>query len=159
MMRMTLCVLLLCGSAAWADPLSEMAGAWSGSGWARETLDGPKESIRCRLDNTYDADVIAIKGRCAVPGRKLTLSGEIKRDGASDKISGHWFNPDGLGSVRISGVQRGDIIAFTFRAKDPETGHDIAQNVEWRVSPDALHLRAADRANPDALMSDIAFTR
>jgi hypothetical protein len=90
---------------------------------------------------------------------KPTLSGEIKSDAGSEEITGHWFNPDGLGSVRIKGVQRGDILAFTFRAKDPETGRDIAQDVEWRVSSDGLRLRATDRSNPDAMMSDISFKR
>jgi hypothetical protein len=159
MMRIVTCALLVLSVAALADPMAEMQGAWNGSGWARETPDGPQETVRCRLKNTYDADVLTIKGRCAVPGRKLTLSGEIKSDAGSEEITGHWFNPDGLGSVRIKGVQRGDILAFTFRAKDPETGRDIAQDVEWRVSSDGLRLRATDRSNPDAMMSDISFKR
>jgi hypothetical protein len=138
-----------------------MQGVWSGSGWAREAVQGPKETVRCRLSNAYDdkTRALTISGRCVVPGRKLTLSGEMRSAVGSDKISGFWFNPDGLGSVNISGVTRGNIVGFTFRARDPETSADIAQNVEWRVDGDRLHLRATDRAQPDIMMSDIVFTR
>ena len=159
MMRFITCAWLLLSGSALADPMAGMQGAWSGAGWARETLGGPQETVRCRLKNVYDANTLMIKGRCVVPGRKLTLSGEIRREAGSEKITGHWFNPDGLGSVRINGVQRDDILAFTFRATDPETGRDIAQNVEWRVSSNGLRLRATDRTNPNAMMSDITFSR
>lgn len=157
MLRVLAAVLTAFGGPMVAEPLSEMQGAWSGSGWARETTTGPKEAVRCRLKNTYEAGALTVSGRCVVPGRKIALAGEIREIGG--KISGHWFNPDGLGSVRISGVQQSDVIAFTFRAKDPETGADIAQNVEWRVMGDDLWLRATDRANPSIMMSDITFTR
>lgn len=151
---------LLC-SAAGADPLSDMQGAWSGSGWARETPSGPKEALRCRLTNTYDARALAlsVSGRCVAAGRKIALAGEIKGRAGSKQITGHWFNPDGLGSVRLSGVQRGDVIAFTFNAKKPETGRDLAQNVEWRVQETLLHLRSSDRSNPEVMMSEITFSR
>ncbi len=92
-------------------------------------------------------------------GQKITLSGEIRGKSGSDKISGHWFNPDGLGSVRISGVRRGDVVAFTFKAKDPETGDALAQNVEWRVGTDSLRLRATDRADAGIMLSDLTFAR
>ncbi|MGB7316638.1 MAG: hypothetical protein WBC85_01590 [Planktotalea sp.] len=157
-----LTVLLgLTGAPVMADALADMQGTWSGSGWAREAASGPKEAVRCRIKNSYDegARALSVSGRCVVPGRKIALAGEIKGNGGSAQISGHWFNPDGLGSVRISGLQQADLIAFTFRAKDPETGAVIAQNVEWRVSAQGLHLRATDRADPGVKMSDIAFTR
>ncbi len=156
MLRVVAFIVAL-ASPALADPLADMQGAWSGSGWARETVSGPKEAVRCRLKNTYEAGALTVSGRCVVPGRKIALAGEIRAAGS--KISGHWFSPDGLGSVRISGVQQGDVIAFTFRAKDPDTGADIAQNVEWRVTGEGLHLRASDRADPSIMMSDITFSR
>ena len=51
------------------------------------------------------------------------------------------------------------ILAFLVRAKDPETGRQIAQYVEWRIDGASVHLRAFDRANPSLIMSDIRFTR
>lgn len=156
-----LAVFSLVSSMAHADVLMDMQGAWSGSGWARETLAGPKETLRCRLNNTYDesARALTVKGRCVASGRKIALSGEMRASADSDKITGHWFNPDGLGSVRISGFQRGDVVGFTFRVKHPDTGADVAQNVEWRVGIDALRLRSTDRVRPEVMMSDISFTR
>lgn len=159
MKRIVTCAWLFLGGSALADPMADMQGVWSGFGWARETLGVPQETVRCRLKNVFEANTLTIKGRCVVPGRKLTLSGEIRREAGSEKITGHWFNPDGLGSVRINGIRRDDILAFTFRATKPETGRDIAQNVEWRVSPDGLRLRATDRMDPNAMMSDITFSR
>ncbi|MEN8936275.1 hypothetical protein [Planktotalea arctica] len=159
-MRRVLSAVLagLCSSVA-AEPLADMQGAWSGSGWARETPEGPKETVRCRMENTYESNVLTVSGRCVAAGQKLALAGEIKGKAASEQITGHWFNPDGLGFVRISGVRRGAVIAFTFAAIHPETGVDIAQNVEWRVGEQGLRLRASDRTDPRITMSDIAFTR
>jgi len=77
----------------------------------------------------------------------------------AEGITGRWSNPDGIGSVRIDGIQRDGIVAFNFNAADPATGRDLAQNVEWRVSDGALRLRSTDRSNPDIMMSDISFGR
>ena len=151
-------VLAVLGSPALSEPLADMHGTWRGSGWARETPDGPKETLRCRMSNSYASGALTVSGRCVIAGRKIALAGEIKGKSGSDKITGHWFNPGGLGSARISGLQGADVVAYTFRAKDPETGTDLAQNVEWRVQADRMRLRATDRANPSIMMSDIIFT-
>ena len=152
-------VFLALASVGSAEPLAQMAGVWSGSGWARETKSGPKEALRCRLSNTFDAGVLTISGRCAVPSRKIALAGELRSTKNSERITGHWFNPDGLGSVSIVGVQRGDAVAFTFRAKDPKTQAEVAHNVEWRVTGDSLRMRSNDRAEPSIAMSDVTFIR
>jgi hypothetical protein len=127
-------------SVGMTEPLARMQGAWAGSGWARETPQGPPETVRCRLENSFDdaAAALSITGQCVVPGRKMVMEGQIRGHAGSDRITGEWVNLNGIGSVGISGVQRGDIVAFTFRAKDPATGRDLAQNIEFRVSDGAL---------------------
>jgi hypothetical protein len=105
------------------------------------------------------ARALTVKGRCVATGRKIALSGELRASAGSDKITGYWFNPDGLGSVYISGFQRVDALGFTFRVKHPDTGADLAQNVEWRSGANTLRLRSTDCARPDVMMSDISFTR
>ncbi|MGY9047734.1 hypothetical protein P775_03585 [Puniceibacterium antarcticum] len=157
---MAVCFALSLSNAA-ADPLGDMDGHWTGSGWARETPDGPKETVRCRLDNHFDSGQLklTVSGRCVVPGRKIRLSGEIEGKDGSDRISGHWFNPDGIGSAAISGIQRENLIAFTFRAWDPATGRNLAQNIEWRTSGTTLWLRSTDREDPEITMSDLEFSR
>ncbi|MEP5154933.1 hypothetical protein [Planktotalea sp.] len=159
MRRVLIASLLLSGGAVVAEPLAHMQGAWRGSGFARETPSGPKEAVRCRINNAFADGTLVVKGQCVVPGRKIALSGEMKGKSGSDTLTGFWFNPDGLGSTRISGVQRDDLVAFTFSAKDPKTGELVSQNVEWRVEAESLRLRSTDRADPSVLMSDVSFTR
>lgn len=154
-------VFVLTGSTAVSEPLAEMEGAWKGSGWARETPDGPKETVRCQIRNSYDnaSLTLTLKGHCVVPGRRLTLSGNIVGTDGTERITGRWSNPDGIGSARVVGIQRDNIVAFNFSAIDPNTGSNVAQNVEWRLSEGGLHLRSTDRQNPALMMSDISFNR
>jgi hypothetical protein len=153
-------LLALAPLAVAADPLPDMSGAWSGSGWARQTPDGPKEAVRCRLDNTYDpgARALTVSGKCVVPGRRIDMSGSIIGADGTDRITGRWANPEGAGSVRISGVQQDGLVAFTFSAAGPD-GRSLAQNIEWRVTGGALRLRSTDRTDPSIMMSDLTFRR
>ena len=159
-LRLAMLIFFTAGTTA-ADPLADMSGTWRGSGWARETPQGPQETVRCQIRNTYDATDTTLKlfGQCVVPGRRLTISGTLIGSDESERITGRWSNPDGIGSVRIVGIQRDGIVAFNFSATDPATGRDLAQNVEWRISESALRLRSTDRNNPDKLMSDILFSQ
>ncbi len=161
MLRKFVMFLVLTSEAALADPLADMAGSWRGSGWAKQTVDGPQETLRCRIDNSYEQATLTltITGQCIVPGRKLSLSGTLAGTEGAERITGRWSNPDGFGSARIVGVQRDGIVAFNFNAIDPGTGQTVAQNVEWRVSDNGLRLRSSDRENPDRMMSDISFDR
>lgn len=155
------CLFSILASGTLAGPLAEMEGSWTGSGWARETPQGPKEAVRCRLANVYHSGrlELAISGRCVVPGRQISLSGEITEQVGSEKISGRWSNPDGIGNARIFGVQRENVVAFTFHAIDPVTGENLAQNIEWRLSDGTLRMQASDRINSDIKMTDMTFTR
>jgi hypothetical protein len=159
--RLVVLAAIFAASAVAADPLAAMAGTWQGTGWARETPQGPQETVRCRITNSYDAPTLTLvlSGRCVVPGRQIAMSGRLTRTQDAERVTGRWYNPDGIGSVAVRGIMRGDSVAFTFSAKDPETGRDLAQNVEWRVMDNALRLRATDRADPRIAMSEISFVR
>jgi len=159
LLRLAAMIFLTTGSMAAAGPLADMDGTWRGSGWARETPQGPQETLRCQITNTYDnaSGNLTLSGQCAVPGRRLTISGTLTGTDGSERITGSWSNPDGIGSARVVGIQRGGIVAFNFSVIDPSTGRTVAQNVEWRVSDGALRLRSTDRRNPDIMMSDISF--
>jgi len=138
-----------------------MAGTWQGSGWAKQTQQGPQETVRCRINNSHDGATrtLSLSGRCVVPGRQLEISGSLTGTQGTERITGRWSNPDGIGSVRVVGIQRAGIVAFNFAATDPATGRDMAQNVEWRVSEGTLQLRSTDRKDPTLMMSDISFGR
>lgn len=159
--RLVSLILLATGSMANAGVLSDMGGAWRGSGWAKETPQGPQETVRCQITNTYDdvSDTLTLVGQCVVPGRRFTMSGTLTVTEGSERITGSWSNPDGIGSARVVGVQQDGIVAFNFSALDPATGRNVAQNVELRVSDEASRLRSTDRQNPDIMMSDISFSR
>lgn len=159
--KITFIAAIVVGSAAVADPLADMDGTWRGSGWARETQQGPQETMRCQVTNSYDAATLTLTltGQCVVPGRRLTISGTLTGAEGVERIKGRWFNPDGIGSTRIVGIQRDGIVAFNFNATDPATGRNLSQNVEWRVSDQTLRLRSTDRSDPSIMMSDITFGR
>ena len=159
MFRIACLLTLLLAPALSAEPLVQMQGNWTGSGWAREAPENPKEALRCRLKNTFDAGVLKVKGRCAASGRKVTLSGELRSKTGTDQITGHWFNPDGVGSVRLKGSQNKSSIAFTLHTNDLETGVEIARKIEWHITPEGLRLRATDYNSPKTLLSDITFMR
>ncbi len=154
-------VATIAASASLADPLAEMSGSWHGSGWARETQKAPKETVRCKITNTYNdgAQILTLEGRCIVPGRRLKISGIISAAEGSDRITGRWSNPTGLVSAPIVGIKRNGIVAFNFSATNPITGRKQSQNVEWRISNDSLRLRSSNRVDPTIMMSDISFGR
>lgn len=157
----TFLVAVLAAPVASADPLTDMQGTWRGGGWARETPQGPQETVRCTITNSYEEQTrtLTLSGKCVVPGRRLTISGILKGSADAERVTGRWFNPDGVGSTPIVGVQQDGIVAFNFSATDPATGQKLAQNVEWRVSDDALRLRSTDRNDPRIMMSDISFNQ
>lgn len=159
--KIALSVVLLAGSPAVGDPLAEMEGTWRGSGWAREMVDGPQETVRCQITNTYDvaAMTLTLAGQCVVPGRRLTISGTLTGSDGAERITGRWSNPDGIGSTQIVGLQRDGIVAFNFNALDPSTGRTHAQNVEWRLTDGGLRLRSTDRDDPSVMMSDVMFAQ
>ena len=121
----------------------------------------PQETVRCQITNAYDAanTTLTLKGQCIVPGKRLTVAGTLKGNEGSERITGRWSNPDGIGSTSIVGIRRDGLIAFNFNAIDPATGQKVAQNIEWRVTSGALRLRSTDRANPDIMISDIQFNQ
>lgn len=154
-------LLCLAASAAAADPLAQMAGTWRGAGWAKQTPQGPQETVRCQITNAYDSPsrTLTLSGQCVVPGQRLNISGTLTGSEGSERLTGRWSNPDGKGRVPVVGLQRDGIVAFNFSALDPSTGRKVAQNVEWRVSAGALRLRSTDRADPSIMLSDISFSQ
>lgn len=152
------CIFL--ASPALSDPLQDMAGTWRGTGWAKRTADSAQEPVKCRLKNTYDASArrITVAGKCVVPGRKIDMAGHIEAK-KSGTATGRWFNPDGLGSTKLTGTYTNGRILFSFRVKDPKDDTIVSQSIEWTTTSDSLRMRSADTSAPDVPMADIRFTR
>lgn len=161
MFRGLIVALITAASSAPADTLAQMEGTWRGAGWAKETLQGPQETVRCQITNSYDAQslTLTLTGQCVVPGRRLAVNGTLKGKDGTERITGSWSNPDGIGSAPVVGFQRGNIVAFNFNTIDLATGRKVAQNVEWQLVEADLRLRSTDRNHADVMMSDISFTR
>lgn len=159
--KITLFAIIMLSYPAAAEPIADLSGVWRGSGWAKETPKGPRETVRCRIENVYDNVTRRLKlsALCVVPGRKLKLSGSLQGKKGSEQISGRWSNPNGIGSVRVVGTQRGNIVSFTFKTTRAVNGRRHAQNVEWRISKDSLRLRSVERSDPNNSMSEISFSR
>ncbi|MBJ3764551.1 hypothetical protein ILP92_17590 [Maribius pontilimi] len=151
--------LSLLAAAAAADPLPDMAGDWSGSGVARRAPSSPDEAVRCRLQNTWEADNarLRVRGRCAVPGRSFDIDGALARR-PDDRLRGFWSDPEGRGQTSVVGRSEGDRVAFAFSATDPDTGIDVSQTVTWTLSGDTLRFLSRHRAE-GTVMADIRFTR
>lgn len=102
-----------------AQLFDRMRGTWSGSGTAR--FDGGRsESLRCSAYYTGSGDVLKLALRCATPGSKIEMRGQLKASGSS--VSGRWeertFNAEGAASgslgdgsvnLRISGAVSGSL--------------------------------------------------
>lgn len=160
MIVLRLSVLLACLTApASADLLPDMAGTWSGGGWARQTADGPQEAVRCRLENAWEEarSRPRMRGTCAVPGRRFAIDGALAMD-ADDAVRGFWSNPDGPGRTGNAGRIQGEAAYFTFSAKRPGTGEQIAQIITWRLDVGQLTLVSTDRLS-DSIMARIDFAR
>jgi len=97
--KMIFLMAMTAASAALSAPLADMKGTWKGSGWARETPQGPQETVRCRITNSYDTSelTLTLSGQCVVPGRRLTIAGTLTGTEGTERITGRWANPDGIG--------------------------------------------------------------
>ncbi len=123
-------------SPAIADPLLQsINGQWAGSGWAKRSHGAPRETVRCRITNTYQPDKrrLWIDGKCAAPGRASKVRGYIDELEGTSSFSGRWSNPFGAGSTVIRGRQSSNRIKFRFRIKDPETDQAVAREMIWRI--------------------------
>jgi hypothetical protein len=152
-------VLVLVAAPSTADPLSEMAGEWSGSGTAREAPGRAEEAVRCRLSNEWQEDRgrLRVRGRCAVPGSTFEIDGALNHvdDG---RLSGFWRNPSGLGQTSISGRISGDAAHFAFSAKDPKSGRDLSQIITMQIVSKGFRLSSRSRTD-QSVMADIEFRR
>lgn len=137
-----------------ADPLSGMDGSWTGTGWAKERPDDPRERVRCRLKNNYkeSGDKIVVVGLCAAPGRRVQVEGSMRRS-THGAIDGFWYNPDGVGRSRIEGNINGMTVTFKVDRKD------IKRIVSWQLKGSQLHLKTLDGEDQSKVLADIVFKR
>jgi hypothetical protein len=123
------------GFALAADPFTQFAGGWAGSGTI-EVKDGGRERIRCRGSNTESGNNLKLGLKCASDSYKFELQSDITYDGGN--ISGSW-NETTRGVVgSISGRMTGGRIQATAQTVGFNASISIAssggrQNVSIRA--------------------------
>ena len=150
-------VMMICSAPAgpaFSDPLADMAGQWTGSGWVKESATSPAETVRCRLNNTYDAsqDEVSVKGVCVAPGQRAKVEGNLRRrtDGT---VRGVWLNPRGVGQSKVTGQATDDTISFFVNRKEQ------ARVVHWQTADNLLRLSTVDGKDQTIQLADIDFKR
>ena len=140
-----LALAFACGPAAADDFLSRAEGTWRGKGWAKQSLDAPKEAVLCRITNTVDVSNNQLKtsGRCAVASQTFTVNGQITVAPGTGRITGSWRIPRGSGDAAISGQRQGNRIVFTFQAPEKSTKQDLLHKSLWTLGTSALTITAS----------------
>lgn len=155
--------LLACtlGSASASEFLASLNGSWKGTGEARPASNQPRETVRCRVKNSYvvASKRLVVRGLCAVPGRKFDMKGTVSSDPDSDQISGRWSNPFGAGSTSVRGRQTGDIIQLNFVGRDEQTGKKQNQEMIWRLVKGGFEIVTRLADNPETELGRIRFAR
>lgn len=143
------------------DLLKAMDGRWKGEGWAKRTVGGAREVVRCRLHNRYfpDSRELVVSGKCAVPGKKFDFKGAVSSKSGSNAISGRWANPFGFGSTIVKGSGQGNRAVLNFTAPDPETKKDIDQQMNWSLSAGGFRITSRVRGSGSNELSDLRFKR
>ena len=160
---MTLVVLAgltLAAAAQSTDPLSTLGGAWKGEGWARQKTSTASEKVLCRIENSYyrSSAKLVDEGRCAVPGRKFTLTGSVTRKPDSETIAGRWSNPFGAGAASVTGSQSGNRITLRFDAPHPDTGNKAPHLLLWDIEPGRFSLTTS-LPDEGVTLSELQFSR
>ncbi|MEM9105743.1 MAG: hypothetical protein AAGC96_08810 [Pseudomonadota bacterium] len=147
-------------SAQSADPLATLGGAWKGEGWARQKTSSAAEKVQCRIENEYfrSSQKLIVEGRCAVPGKKFTLTGSMTRKLDGDTITGRWSNPFGAGAAGVSGRQTGNRITLRFAAPHPDTGKRTTHLMIWDIEPGKFSL-ITSLPDEGITLSDLQFSR
>ncbi len=157
--------LLVMGSppakAAKSVPLANMAGQWTGNGWASRTVGASKEKVRCRLKAKYNAKTrkLSLSGKCAASSGTYTLLGHIAEYAGSKKLTGRWVNPKGIGSMNIAGNRSGNRLTFLFNNKDKKSKRKIAYKTVWDLRNSSFSLNTGLASGAHNALGQIDFQR
>jgi len=141
--------------------LSDIDGTWSGSGWAVRHEGGARENVRCRLKANYKsrARKLTLSGKCAASSGTYTLLGHIADHPGSNRVTGRWVNPRGIGAVKIAGQRTNNRLTFFFNGKDERTERKVTYKTVWKLGNDRFSLSTGTRAGADDALGTIVFKR
>ncbi len=148
-------------NAAKPVPLAQMAGKWTGNGWASRTEGGSKEGVRCRLTAKYSAKTrkLSLSGKCAATSGTYILLGHIAEYPGSGKLTGRWVNPKGVGSLNIAGKRSGNRLTFLFDGKGKKSDRKVAYKTVWDLRNDGFSLNTGLASGAHDALGQIVFQR
>ena len=142
------CVILLAAIVAQSTPaqadafLQSLAGNWLGSGWARRDPDSARETLRCRVRNSYAVATASLRivGRCAAPGQNRSLRISLSYKAHSGVYAGRLANPNGAGGAELVGRLSGGVLLLRYVTKIEETGQTLAGSLQIRKTPSGFSV-------------------
>lgn len=142
-------------------PLSQFAGKWSGTGWGKRDSSAAREAVRCRMTARYRKATrkLVFSGKCAATSRTFTLLGHVAHYPGTNKITGRWVNPDGVGSINISGKRQVNQLSFEFQAKDRNSGEKQTFRNHWNLSSSTFSIRTDQMTPVQSTIGSISFKR
>lgn len=139
--------------------LSQMAGKWTGKGWASRKKGAAKENVRCRLTAKYRAKLrkLSVSGKCAASSGTFTLLGHIAEYSGSKKLTGRWVNPRGVGSASVKGVRSGNRLTFLLDDRDKKS--NVRYKTVWNLRSDGFTLNTGHANGLENALGQISFQR
>lgn len=139
--------------------LSKMAGKWTGQGWALRKQGAPKESVRCRLTAKYSkkARKLSISGKCAASSGTFTLLGHIAEYSNSNKLTGRWVNPKGVGTANVAGSRKGNRLTFLLDRSSKKAKK--AYKTVWDIRRNGFTLNTGHATGAHNALGQISFQR
>ncbi|MEP2990447.1 MAG: hypothetical protein ABJN65_04450 [Parasphingorhabdus sp.] len=156
--------ILLSDSQAKSDvpvPLSQYAGKWTGTGWGKRDSSAAREAVRCRMTvkSRKATRKLVFSGKCAATSRTFTLLGHLAHYPGTNKMTGRWVNPDGVGSMNIVGKRRSNILSFEFRAKDRKSGKKQMFRNRWILRGSQFSIHTDQLTPAQSTIGSITFNR
>jgi hypothetical protein len=134
-------IVAICALIALAAPQVQaagftfMEGTWRGAGWTKPAAGSAREAVRCRINASVSENALRvdISGQCASPGKRVNVNGYVRRE-PDGRYTGRWSNPNGLGTIGLSGNGDESRISLSFMSEDADTGEEIAGTMIWEFS-------------------------
>lgn len=144
--------------------LEQLTGTWVGKGWARQEPNTAKEAIRCRLTNKTEArsGTLFANGKCAAAGKSFKINGQIQPLSGGKRYQGRWTNPDGIGSIPVSGRRQENKLTLSFTANLPDDKGQVTGQIIWIVDENIVKLSSTGafaKTGQSGELGQILFTR
>jgi hypothetical protein len=134
--------LIVCAATAWANPIGDLEGYWSGTG-SVVLSNGKTERVKCSVFYKVSDEATAVRQsmRCASADYKIDALAELRIKG--EKVSGSWEEKTYSATGEVTGRYAGDNMVLSikganFTAAMNVTLSDCKQSIN--ISPQGLEV-------------------